>query len=392
MIGSAPWLPHRNIVKTRDLIDWLRLVQIPGLGPVGIRKLLGHFGHPQAIVEANEQDYREVPGIRPKMVDQLLNFRKKIPSEPVTDQLKLLARIGGRLLTLGDSLYPPMLAQIHDPPPVLYVQGDPIYLQAPQMIAVVGSRRASPKALGLAREISFQLAHHQVVVVSGLALGVDSAAHRGTLDGGGFTVAVAAVGLDVCYPPSNQALARQIIGQGCLVTEAPLGTRPDAFRFPARNRIISGLVHGVVVVEAGEKSGALITSRMALEQGREVFAVPGASGDWHCKGSNRLLKEGAGLVEEANDILLEMNWKKSSPLNGGQQRGLPMVDLDSPRGRLIQCLASGPIHADELSRKSHLTVASLSSILLQLELGGVVIRQPGNWFALQNSLTHDTKS
>lgn len=386
-----PWWLRPNIVKNRNLIDWLRLVQIPGLGPVGIRKLLGHFGHPQAVVEASEQDYRDVPGIRPRMVDQLLNFRKKIPSQPVTDQLERLHQIGARLITLGDPFYPPMLAEIHDPPPVLYVQGDPNHLLASRMLAVVGSRRASPRALGLAREISYALVQSHVVVVSGLALGIDSAAHRGALDGGGFTVAVAAVGLDVCYPPSNRDLAQRIIAQGCLMTEAPLGTRPDAFRFPARNRIISGLAHGVVVVEAGEKSGALITSRMALEQGREVFAVPGASGDWHCTGSNRLLKSGAGWVEGAKDILWEMRWETTVAPNGP----LAVDAINSGAGSrelLIQCLASGPIQADELSRKSHLTVASLSSILLQLELAGVVIRQPGNWFALQNSLTHDTRS
>ncbi|MBF0347839.1 MAG: DNA-protecting protein DprA [Magnetococcales bacterium] len=378
-------------MKTRDLIDWLRLVQIPGLGPVGIRRLLGHFGHPQAVVQASEPEYREVPGIRPTMVDSLLNFRKKIPSEPFKDQLQHLHQLGAVVITLGDDAYPPMLAQIHDPPPVLYIQGDLACMAAPRMMAVVGSRKATPKALGLAREIAFSLAGHQVVVVSGLALGIDSAAHRGALDGGGFTVAVAAVGLDICYPARNQELALKIKRQGCLLTEAPLGTKPDAFRFPARNRIISGLTHGALVVEAGEKSGALITARMALEQGREVFAVPGDPGAWHSRGNNRLLKEGAGLVETAQDIILEMRWQDAqSPLHGGQGPRINTEDFTSSGRLLLQYLANGPIQADELARKSHLTVASLSSILLQLELAGVVIRQPGNWFALQISPTRDT--
>ncbi|HIJ85583.1 MAG TPA: DNA-protecting protein DprA, partial [Magnetococcales bacterium] len=176
------------------------------------------------------------------------------------------------------------------------------------------------------------------------------------------------------------------------VTEAPLGTRPEAFRFPARNRIISGLAHAVVVVEAGEKSGALITSRLALEQGRDVFVVPGAAGDWHCKGSNRLLREGAGLVEEAKDVLLEMRWWEPDAETSIRREGSITVNQTNSMGRLIQCLENGPAQADELSRKSHLTVAALSSILLQLELAGIVIRQPGNWFTLQKTLSHDTTS
>ncbi|MBF0145263.1 MAG: DNA-protecting protein DprA [Magnetococcales bacterium] len=379
-------------MKTHDLIDWLRLIQIPGLGPVGIRKLLGYFGHPQAVVRASEPEYRAVPGIRPQIVEGLLGFRKKIPVEPVTDQLERLHRIGAKIITLGDGNYPDRLAQIHDPPPVLYVQGEAGHLVSPRMVAVVGSRRASPGALEMARRLSDALARYQVTVVSGLALGVDSAAHRGALHGGGATVAVTAVGLDICYPASNQDLARQIMAKGCLITEAPLGTRPEAFRFPARNRIISGLVQAVVVVEAGEKSGALITSRLALEQGREVFAVPGAAGDWRCKGSNRLLREGAGLIEEARDLLLEMHWPQTMTGTDSENQGRISVESNSPVGRLLQCLGQGPMQADELARKSHLTVASLSSILLQLELAGIVIRQPGNWFALQNTPTHDTTS
>lgn len=379
-------------MKTLDLIDWLRLVQIPGLGPVGIRKLLGHFGHPQAVVQASEPDYRGVPGIRPGMVDSLSNFRKKIPREPITDQLQQLRRIGAGVVTLGDLGYPPMLAEIHDPPPVLYYQGDLAQLVSSRLVAVVGSRRASPRGLELARDLAVSLAQYNVVVVSGLALGIDSAAHWGALNGGGFTVAVGAVGLDICYPASNLGLAQKIRARGCLVTESPLGTRAESFRFPARNRIISGLCHAVVVVEAGERSGALITSRLALEHGREVFAFPGLAGDWRCKGSNRLLREGAGLVEGAEDVLLEMRWSQPDAKTSLDHRRSFGSGQAGPMGQLIQCLENGPAQADELSRKSHLTVASLSSILLQLELAGIVVRQPGNWFALQNAPLHDTTS
>ncbi|MBF0109037.1 MAG: DNA-protecting protein DprA [Magnetococcales bacterium] len=377
-------------MKTHDLIDWLRLIQIPGLGPVGIRKLLGYFGHPQAVVQASEPEYRAIPGIKPHLLENLLGFRRKIPAEPVADQLHWLQRIGARITTLGDDDYPHLLAQIHDPPPVLYIRGDPSTLIAPRMMAVVGSRRASPQALDMAYRLSRSLAQAGVAIVSGLALGVDSAAHRGALDGGGTTIAVTAVGLDICYPAANHQLAQTIIAQGALITEAPLGTKPEPFRFPARNRIISGLTHGVVVVEAGEKSGALITSRLALEQGREVFAIPGVAGDWRCKGSNRLLREGAGLVEDARDILLEMKWPVAA--SGGEPQHPMTLDPDGSMGRLLQSLSAGPVQADELARKSHLTVAALSSILLQLELAGIVIRLPGNWFALQNTATHDTTS
>lgn len=383
----------RLVMKRAELTDWLRLVQIPGLGPVGIRKLMEHFGHPQAVMQASEADYRAVPEMRPQMAASLARFRQTIPLQPVLNHLQRLQKMGAGIIILGDPNYPPMLAHIYDPPSVLYCQGDIGHLLGPRMVAVVGSRNASFKALDLARRLSTALVSHRITVVSGLALGIDTAAHRGALDGGGKTVAVTAVGLDVCYPPANQNLVQKIIAHGCQVTESPLGTRPDAFRFPSRNRIISGLAHAVVVVEAGEKSGALITARLALEQGREVFAVPGTGGHWQCRGSNHLLKQGAGMVEEARDVLLEMNWSEPLPDSSALPRDTASgKGVDSGVGKVLQCLENGPVQADELSRKTQLTVAVLSSILLQLELGGTVIRLPGNQFALQNGSSHDTTS
>ncbi|MBF0435950.1 MAG: DNA-protecting protein DprA [Magnetococcales bacterium] len=383
-------------MKPVELTDWLRLVQIPGLGPVGIKKLLEHFGHPLAVVQASESDYRNVPGMHPQITERLATFRQKLPLQPVLDHLQRLREMGAGVTILGDLNYPPMLAQIYDPPPVLYYLGDIGQLVGRRMVAVVGSRRASYKALDLARRLSLALVSHRITVVSGLALGIDTAAHRGALEGGGETVAVSAVGLDVYYPPDNRNLVQKIIARGCQVTEATLGTRPDAFRFPQRNRIISGLVHAVLVVEAGAKSGALITARLALEQGREVFAVPGTGGDWQCRGSNHLLKQGAGMVEEARDILLEMNWseqplrKNTSPGDGVPRNAVRVTGADSVEDHLLQCLAGGPVQADDLSRKTQLTVAALSSILLRLELAGMVIRLPGNQFALQNGPSRDT--
>ncbi|MBF0422252.1 MAG: DNA-protecting protein DprA [Magnetococcales bacterium] len=389
MAGQIVFFPA---MKTPDLVDWLRLVQIPGLGPVGIKRLLQHFGHPQAVIQASEAEYRSVPGIKSLMADRLVRFRREIPLQPVIDHLHRLEKMGARVITSGEEGYPPRLAQIYDPPAVLYVRGDPGKMVSERMVAVVGSRRASMNALILARKLCTALVQHQVTVVSGLALGVDSAAHWGALDGGGSTVAVAAVGLDICYPSANRRLADKIGTEGCLISEVPLGTRPEPFRFPARNRIISGLAQAVVVVEASEKSGALITARLALEQGREVLAVPGMAGDWRCKGSNQLLRDGAGMVEIAADILLEMRWPELVKPSSGNATKRMDGNGSSVMGLLMQCLADGPVQADELSRQSRLPVASLSSILLQMELAGKVIRLPGNWFALQNSPVRDTTS
>lgn len=376
-------------MERRQLIlDWLRLLRIPGLGPVGVEKLLQHFGQVESLLEANDTALSQVPGIRPKMVAALKDFRKKISPDPITHELDRLARIGGKVLIRGGENYPQLLAAIHDPPPVLFLLGDPSHLHRERAIAVVGSRRASRNGGNFAYMLARDLASHGITTVSGLALGIDTAAHEGALMGRGPTIAVIATGLDVDYPPTNRDLKRRIIDFGCLITEATLGTQAAPYLFPPRNRIISGLSQGVAVVEASLRSGSLITARLALEQGREVFAVPGSatSNDSRCKGVNNLIRDGAAVLESVEDILQELSWPQAGqtppPANKIKQNVENQNVIDNKNSFILKHLIDGPLFADELARESQLTVGALSRILLQLELTGVVERLPGNRYAL----------
>ncbi|MBF0448543.1 MAG: DNA-protecting protein DprA [Magnetococcales bacterium] len=380
-------------MNRQTALDWLRLIRVPGLGPIGIDRLLQHFGKAEAVLAANANQLAQVPGIRAPLVAHLENFRRQLPDEPARQELDRLARIGGQLLIRGDQDYPAILNTIHDPPPVLFVLGDPVHLHHAQAIAVVGTRQASRRGIQFSYQLGRDLASNGITTVSGLAQGIDMAAHEGALDGGGPTIGVLATGLDVSYPSHSVALKKKIVDCGCLITEAPLGTQPAPYLFPPRNRIISGLSRGVVVVEAALRSGSLITARMALEQGREVFAVPGsgANGDSRSKGVNNLIRQGAVLVEGIEDILQELSWSLRPMPEGlekksySEQKQPPPLSPapDNQRSILVQ-LADGPLCADELARNSQLTVASLSRILLQLELTGVVQRLSGNRYALTN--------
>ncbi|MEO5348498.1 MAG: DNA-processing protein DprA [Magnetococcus sp. YQC-3] len=305
-------------------------------------------------------------------------------SGTIQQELDRLHSLGGTLLVLGDAGYPPLLQEIYDPPPALFVLGDPGHLLREESVAVVGSRRATPGGSRFAYRLGMDLARNGLVTVSGLAEGIDTAAHWGALEGQGVTIAVLATGLDVLYPSCNDRLRRRIITQGCLVTEAPLGTPPAAHLFPPRNRIISGLCRGVAVVEAAIRSGSLVTARLALEQGREVFAVPAQVGDPRYQGSNQLLRQGATYLERVEDILNVFSWDARPPSREGpvdEGRDLPMAG--TPSAAVHAMLQHGPVQGDELARRCHLTVAALSRILLQLELVGVVQRLPGNQFALR---------
>ncbi|MBF0194069.1 MAG: DNA-protecting protein DprA [Magnetococcales bacterium] len=378
-------------MKQKIVSDWLRFIRVPGLGPVGIDRLLQHFGKPEAILDANQSNLSQVPGISPTMVANLSDFKKTVPKEPINNHLKQLLNIGGKVLILGTPEYPRLLKEIHDPPPVLFVLGDISHLNNPNAIAVVGSRRASRNATTFAHTLGQDLAKNMITTVSGLALGIDSAAHKGALSGSGPTIAVIATGLDVDYPPQNRELKKQIIKSGCLITEAPLGTQAAPYLFPPRNRIISGLSQGVAVIEASPRSGSLITARMALEQNREVFAVPGSGvgGDSRAKGVNNLIREGACVLESVDNILQEITFsRKTTTFQAGEinttneDNNLKVSAPSTENRSIIEQLADGPQQADELARKCQLTVASLSRILLQLELSGVVVRLAGNRYTL----------
>ncbi|MEO5340497.1 MAG: DNA-processing protein DprA [Magnetococcus sp. MYC-9] len=368
------------------LLEWLKLIRTPGLGPVRISRLLRHFGGAQAMLEATEQAWEGVPDIQLPFLHKILRLRREMPEEPLRQELDRLTDLGGHLLVLGDAAYPPLLQEIHDPPPALFVLGDPGHLSHTNSLAVVGSRQATPAGGRFAYQLAMGLAQQGLATISGLAEGIDTAAHWGALEGRGVTVAVLATGLDVLYPSRNAPLRQRIIAQGALVTEAPLGTPPAAYLFPPRNRIISGLSRGVAVVEAALRSGSLVTARLALEQGREVFAVPAQVGDARYQGSNHLLQQGATYLEKVEDILQAFAWDPRPPTltpRATPNRTETPVAVGTESAAVHALLKQGPVQADELARRSHLTVAALSRILLQLELVGVVQRLPGNQFALR---------
>lgn len=378
------------------LLTLMRMLRLRGLGPVLMNRLLREIGPPETILASSREKLRAIPGIGPRLVEEIQRLarsgEKGEEEHHARQELERLEVFGVHTLAPMDPRYPPLLARIHDPPPLLHVLGDRGWLGGENLIAVVGSRRPSRRGAEIAYRLGRELAQAGCVVVSGLAQGIDSAAHQGALDGGGATVAVVATGLDVIYPPQNKPLRERILGRGCLVGESALGTPPHPSLFPPRNRIISGLSVGVVVVEAAERSGSLVTARMALEQGREVFAVPGPAGDDRARGSNALLRDGAGWAESAQDVLEAFAWGRPPAAPAAPPSSAPGILVPRPANlppeldQLLTELEQGPTLGDELARRCRLTVGDLSRILLQLEMIGVVERLPGNLYTLRPPL------
>jgi DNA processing protein len=360
------------------LIAWLSLKLIPELGNRSMLRLLRHFKTPSAILRASAADLLSVPGLGEKA--RLALLRKAMIRSPEAEWEKL-QKEGINLLCVNDPQYPANLAVIPDPPAALFVRGglEPRDLVS---VAVVGSRAASPMGLIFTERLCSDLAQAGVTIVSGLAVGIDSAAHRGALKAKGRTLAVLGCGLDVDYPRGHGGLRKGIFESGAVLSEFPLGTPPAPWHFPMRNRIISGLALGVVVVEAAHRSGSLITARMALEQGREVFAVPGLARHYQSVGPHRLLKQGAKLVESAEDILEEIRpLIRPSWLHGVEARTLSGDQSSSPEeAALLQCIDQNPRHIDEICRSLQWPVSQVMSILLSLELKGTVEQLPGKYF------------
>ena len=349
----------------------LRLHLTPGLGRTALFKLYRQFGNFTAPLQAPPQHWREAG-----LTEILCS---KVPAE--NDQKFLqtcrnLESLQVRLISFWDDEYPPLLREIHDPPALLYLRGK---LPVNDCFAIVGSRRATSAGLILTRELATTLAHHNVCIVSGLARGVDSAAHRGALDAKGSTIAVLGCGIDRIYPPENSKLFHEIQQKNAIITEYPPETPPLAGHFPGRNRIISGLSRGVLIVEAAEKSGSLITGDFALEQGRELFAIPGALKNPNSRGTNRLLKEGAQFVTEAEDILQLLWPNQPSRQKQGQYNNFT-EQLDEPALSVFRLLGHEPRHSDEIARECGLTPMELSAILLDLELQGGIQTLPGNHY------------
>jgi DNA processing protein len=369
---------------------WLALRHVRGVGPRIARLLLEHFSAPQAVFAAGEDDLVRT-GI-PRTTAH--NIRIFADFDPIEKELCELPRIGARLIRWSDDDYPVNLRQIADPPPYFFIRG---VLSAgdPKCVAVVGARLASDAGRRMAQRLGLELAAKNFTVVSGLARGIDSEAHQGALDARGRTIAVMGCGIDIIYPPENRKLAEAIIeGGGALISELPVGTPPVAQNFPGRNRLISGLCLGVVIVEAAEKSGSLITARMALEQDRQVFAVPGSPLTGRSRGSNRLLKEGARLVECVEDVIEDLAPQMGKgqaaaalarPGGAAEQNPGPASfesETDDAKTILDYLKVDNRLHVDSIIERSKLSTQTVLRLLLELELRGLVTQHPGKLFSL----------
>lgn len=350
---------------------------MPGIGLSGYWRLIDHFHSPTAVLRASKRQLLQVAGIREQQVSGIFS-QADSAAHNGRRELDRLAAAGGCALSFEDTGYPPLLRQLADPPPVLYVLGRKELLCRPA-IAIVGSRAATAYGRKIAFSLANKLSSAMVTIVSGLALGIDAESHAGALGGAGGTVAVLGCGLDIIYPKINVQLFRKIVQSGALVSEYPLGTRPEGFRFPARNRIIAGLSKGVVVVEAAKRSGSLITAQIALDYGREVFAVPGHIDSCKSEGTHWLLKQGAKLVQSVEDIVEELDMTGVTCLmeHSGTSEQNPL-NLDPDSQALLACLDSYPKMREELIEKTGLAPARISELLLFLELDGWIEMLPGD--------------
>ena len=363
-----------------NLVDWLALYLTPGLGAAGCKTLVDFFGSPARALDAGPEQIAGLKGIRKKS-------HTAIAPEPARKravrELEKADRAGVKIICWDDNCYPEPLRNIYNPPVLLYVKGDVECLNSPGL-AVVGSRAASTYGLKIAEEFSNRLSHRGLTILSGLALGIDGAAHKGALAGSGRTIAVLGCGVDVVYPRFHKDIYEAIACQGALVSEYPLGIEPEGFRFPARNRIISGLALGVLVVEAAGRSGSLITARLALEQGRDVFAIPGRIDSLKSKGSHRLLQEGAKLVHCLEDIIDElppfMGKKYSDSVIGHSPDSQVIDELSTDEQKVLACLDEYPKPVDDIILATGLSASKVNEALLLMELKGACRRLPGNLY------------
>jgi DNA processing protein len=368
----------RTVVSAAPVQDaqarWLALSRVKGLGCVSFKKLAAYFVDPTEALFASAAELAAVPELDHSVIGGLLNFSEW---GAVAEELQRVERAGAKVVTFLDANYPARLRAIADPPPLLYLKGE-WKAQDEKTIAVVGSRSASDYGRRVARDLCRGLVSLGFTVVSGMARGIDGVAHETTLNAGGRTIAVLGSGVDRAYPPDHEKLYRRISETGAVLSELPIGTKPLAHHFPARNRLISGLSLGVVVVEATEKSGSLITAGLALEQGREVFAVPGEVGSSRSRGTNRLIRQGAKLVESVDDIIEEIA-PQLLPRQGiapEENRQLAENASDGAR-KIFALLQERPLQIDEVIEASGFTPPRVLEILLELELQGYLRQLPG---------------
>lgn len=358
-------------MDSQELRYWLAWNRVPGVGPARFYKLLEEFGSMADAWEASAQSLQPLIGEK-----VLKDWRDTRAQFDVDAELRQVANQGFRLYCFTDPDYPALLKKIADPPPVLYCRGHFEYGDD-VAVAVVGTRNPTPLGAFHGKELASQLSAQGLTIVSGMARGIDSEAHRGALEGGGRTIAVLGSGLDVCYPRENRELMDKIAARGGVISEFPLGTQPLAKNFPARNRIISGLSLGVVVVEATDDSGSLITAEFALEQGRDVFAMPGNIDNEGSKGPHKLIRQGAKLVETYRDILddLALPYLAMEEIRSAGTEGLTPAEA-----QVYQNLTREPVHIDGITRATGLGTAQVNSVLIQLELKGLVKNFPGQLY------------
>jgi DNA processing protein len=377
--------PARNAGTEPSLNNWLTLKHAPGIGASAFHTLISAFGSVGAVLDAKPGELRKL-AIKEQAIDALCNPDSNPNQGKIKADLRWLEQADHHLITLSDARYPASLKELNDAPLLLYVRGDPDYLQQPQL-AMVGSRNATAAGRNTAKEFAHHLSDVGITITSGLASGIDGASHEGALQGLAGTIAVVAHGLDIVYPAQHQQLAQQISEHGAIVSEMPIGTQLQRGLFPRRNRLISALSLGTLVVEAAQKSGSLITARLALEQNREVFAIPGSIHNPMARGCHQLIRQGAKLVESASDILEDLplvsRQNIAYPIKKGENTPEKSKDtlktLDRDHQKLLKCLAYEPTSIDELVVSSRFSAAEVASMLLILELEGVIASQDGRF-------------
>ena len=391
---------------TAEQRDWITLALVPGVGTANFIKLLARFRTPRTVLDSSVSALSEV--VKPALAKRIAQYADLVD---IAAQERAIEAHGVQVITMEDSAYPLRLAEIYDPPLVLFVRGE-LRESDSRCVAMVGTRRASPYGTRMAEQLAKELAAQHVTVVSGLASGIDAVAHRGAIQAGGRTIAVLGCGVDVTYPRENAELMEAITRHGCVISQFPMGAGPSRGNFPYRNRIISGLCQGTLIVEAPESSGALITARQAADQGREVFAVPGQVGMRNSAGPHRLIQEGAKLVQNANDILVELEMPEAAPLphpepppqpdSKPQQKPAmaapkpaptsppprtpeptpsPRPQLSSAESQVLDALAPNGSYVDEIAMACKVSISEALSSLTLLELKGLVRQFSGKRFA-----------
>jgi len=353
---------------------WLALSNIPKLGDATIKKLFDHFGSVEAIWEANLEKFSQVEGLTKSQAFSIIESRQKINLDEELNRVKEFD-----FITLEDPEYPEKLKNIYDPPPIIFYKGD-ITILKERAIAIVGTRKPSNYGSEIAAKFAQDLARLGFVIVSGMADGIDTAAHKGCLKAKGETIAVFGCGIDIIYPPNNIRLSESIQQSGCLISEFIPGTSTYSWTFPRRNRIISGLSLGVIIVEGGIDSGSLITAKLALEQGREVFAIPGQMDNKNSKGPHWLIKQGAKLVDSIEDIFEELNIPIPNGFEAQPRQKKDISELSANEKKICEILSLGPLHIDIIAEKTGMPFHEISSLLVILEIKGFVKQLPGKLF------------